>query len=360
MSALHQLEDGVDGTGHHIGVVAASVVGETEEVAPCNNGQTQGFLKPIMAGDGPHGEVVGDHHPVETKLVAEQFFDDDGGEGGGKVVAEVAVDDMCHHHHVDNSFVDKGAVRLQLCFFPGIGYVDKTGVGVAGGTAVSGEVFQAADDLLFVQLVEPYRGASGDGGGVGGEAASQLADDGAGRVDVDIHAGGEVEVDACLAEFLSDDGGVAGHAVVAPFGGGLGGHGGGEAVAGAHTGHVAAFLVDADKQVAVGVLLQVGAERLELVGRQDVAVAGAGGSVVFKKDDAAYMVLLYVADDVVVGLEGGAAEPHKEHLADVLQQLVFLFHWLCSGLGCRLDVLATGGEGECREHKDEKRTFHVG
>ena len=72
------------------------------------------------------------------------------------------------------------------------------------------------------------------------------------------------------------------------------------------------------------------------------------------------MILLYVTDDVVVGLEGGAAESHKEHLADVLQQLVFLFHGLCSGLGCRLDVLATGGEGERREHKDEKRTFHVG
>lgn len=318
MSALHQLKDGVDGTRHHIGVVAASVVGETEKVAPCNDGQAQGFFETVVDSDGPHGKVVGDHDSSETKLVAEQLFDYDRGEGGRKVVAEVAVDDMCHHDHVDNAFVDECMVGFKFSFLPGVGYVDEAGMGVAGGAAVAGEVFQATDNILFVQLVEPDGGTAGDGGRVGGETAPQIANDGTGGVDIDIHAGCEVEVDACFVQLLRNDGSVASHAVVASFGRGLGSHGGGETVADTHPCHVAAFLVDADKEVAVGVLLQIGAKGFQLVGRQDVAVAGARGSIVFKKDDTAHMVLLDVADDVVVGLEGGATKAHKEHFADVL------------------------------------------
>lgn len=51
-------------------------------------------------------------------------------------------------------------------------------------------------------------------------------------------------------------------------------------------------------------------------------MAGAGGGIVFEEDDAADVVLLYVADDVARFVEGGAAEADKEHLADVAQKLL--------------------------------------
>ena len=51
-------------------------------------------------------------------------------------------------------------------------------------------------------------------------------------------------------------------------------------------------------------------------------MAGAGGCVVFKEDDAAHVVVADVADDMVFVGDGGAAEAHEEYFADVLLQLV--------------------------------------
>lgn len=254
-SVFYKLEYSLHGMGDNVGVVAAAVVGEAEEVASGLDGQAEGLFEPVVPGDGSHGEVVGDDDTVETELGTQDFFYDGGGEGGREVVAKVAVDDVCHHHHVDDVFVDECAVGQEFFFLPGFGHVDKAGMGVAGGTAVAGEVFEAADDVFFVQLVEPEGGEVSDGDGVGREAALQFANDGAGGVDIDIDAGGEVEVDAGGTEFVGNDGGIAGDTVVAALSGGLCALGGGEAVAGAHAGYVAAFLVDADEEVATGVFL---------------------------------------------------------------------------------------------------------
>ena len=103
--------------------------------------------------------------------------------------------------------------------------------------------------------------------------------------------------------------------------------------------HVASFLVDTDEEFVVGIFLQVGAELFDLLGRLDVAVAGAGGSIVLEEDDASDVVVAYVAHDGAFVVDGGAAEPYEEHLADVLQQLVALI-----GVGFRLGrlVLAAG------------------
>ena len=232
-AVLHKLLDGFDGVRHHVGVIAAPVVGKAEKVASGHDGKAQGLLEAIVGSDGTHGKVVGNNNTVETKLVAEQLGHDGWREGGGEFVAEVAVDDVSHHYHVDESFVNKCAIGFEFYLFPCFGDVDKAGMGVASGAAVAGEVFEATDDVLSVQFVEPEGGAAGHGGGVGGEAASQFAYDGARGVDIDVHAWGEVEVDASLGEFPGYDGGIAGDTVVAPMGGGLGCHGTGEAVAGA-------------------------------------------------------------------------------------------------------------------------------
>jgi len=359
MPLVDSFQDGFDGTRDEVGVVAAAVVGEAEEVAARIDGHAEGLGKAILPGDGPHGEVVGDNHPGETKVVAQQFANDKGGEGGGQVVAKGAVDNMGHHDHVDVALADEVAVGLEFGLLPSVGDIDKTRMGVAGGTAMAGEVFEAADDVLFVEFVEPDGGTAGDGGGVGGEAAPEFADDGAGGIDVDIDAGRKIEVDAGLGECAGHDGGCVGHAVVAIAGRGLGREGRGEAVAGAQTHHVAPFLVDGDEEVAATIFAQGGTEVAQLLGRLDVAVACAGGSVVFEQDDAADVVLLEVADDVVVLVDGGATEAYEEYLSDVLFELFDRVDgWGLLGLGGA--GLATGGGDEDEQEGGDDGLFHEG
>ena len=137
------------GAWHEVGVVGVAVVGEAEEIASGKKGQAQGFLEAVLAGDGTHGEVVGDYYTLVSKLVAEQLLDYERGERGGQIVAEVAVDDVCHHDHVGIAVGDEFAVGFKFGFLPGFGYIDQSGVGVAFGTAVAGEVFETGEDAFF-------------------------------------------------------------------------------------------------------------------------------------------------------------------------------------------------------------------
>ena len=120
-------------------------------------------------------------------------------------------------------------------------------MGVARRAAVSREVFQTAHHALLRLAVEPGGTAVGDLRCVGREAATQPADDRAVGVDVDIGAGGEVEVDAQVAEHGSGTAGMVTHRVDAALGHLLGRRrGDGEAVAHLETRHTSALLVDAD------------------------------------------------------------------------------------------------------------------
>ena len=361
VAVLDVLQDGFHGAGNHLGVVcAAAVVGEAEHVAAGQDGHFEGFGKAVLVGDGAHGQVVGDDDAAETKLFAEFAADGEGREGGGQAVAHLAVDDVGHHDHVCVAFGDEVAVGGQFGFLPGAGDIYEAGMGVARRAAMAGEVFEAGDDAVLALDVEPDAGALGDALGVGREAAAHFADDGAGGVDVDIHAGGEVEVDAGFLELLGDDEGVVGDALVAGFGRGLGGFGGGEAVFGAQARDVASFLVDTDEEAASAVLLEVGAELLYLAGRFDVAVACAGGGVVLEEDDVADVVLLNVADDMACFADSGAAEADEEHFADVLAQLgggvdgLGLF-----GFGHFGDCLAAGCGAEAQGEGQDEEAFAV-
>ena len=88
-------------------------------------------------------------------------------------------------------------------------------------------------------------------------------------------------------------------------------------------------------------------------------MAGARRGVVFEKDYAAYMVFLYIADDVVFIVELRAAETDEEHLADVLQQLVFGLRGSgLDGLRDGIVVLSAGGDGQREEHEGEECVLH--
>ena len=106
-------------------------------------------------------------------------------------------------------------------------------------------------------------------------------------------------------------------------------------------------MVNADEEAASAIFLQVGTEGAELLGRLHVAVAGAGRSVIFEKDDAAHMVVADVADYVVLFVDGSATETYKEYFSDILQKL---FVTVGHGDGIRhllvVSVLATGYGGE--------------
>ena len=184
-------------------------------------------------------------------------------------------------------------------------------MGVAAGTPVAGEMFDAGDDSLFVVLFNPDGGEMSYFVGVGGETAAQFADNGALGVDIDIDTGGEIEVDASFAEGGGDGARVAGDAVVAAAGGGFSGEGRGEAVAGAETGNIASFLVNAYKKGFGGVFLEVCTEVFDLLWRADVAVACAGRGVVFEENDTAHMVFGDIADYGVLFGDGGATKSHQ-------------------------------------------------
>ena len=72
-------------------------------------------------------------------------------------------------------------------------------MGVARGAAVAGEMFEARDDAFLSLQGYPDAGVVGDLVGIARETASQLAYDGTFGIDVHIHTGSEIEVDAGLA-----------------------------------------------------------------------------------------------------------------------------------------------------------------
>ena len=226
-------------------------------------------------------------------------------------------------------------------------------MGVVARTAVSGEVLEAGDDALSLLLFDPYGGALRHAAWAGSEAAVELADDGAGGVDVDVDAGGEIEVDAEVVQRAGCQPCAAAHAVDSAFGACRRRGERREAVLRFEACDASSFLVDADEECFAAKSLKVSAKAFQLCWRADVAWTRMRGGVVFEEDDASDVVLADVADDVACVAECGSAEADKEHLGDVVAQALLV------AVGAVVLGVAAGGQEQGEEDDGEER-FHCG
>jgi len=356
-AVFYQTEDEVDSAGHDVGVVAAAVVGEAQHVGAGVDGQSQHGGVAIVLCHSAHGHVVGDDDAVEVHAVAQQGCQGGVGESGGHGAVDGGVEDVGSHNH---PHLSRGIVWMHACavyqclvwyelvVLPGVADVGEAQVGVAARAAVSGEVLEASCDSLPLLFVDPYCGALRHATCVVAETAFQLADDGAGGVDVDVDAGCEVEVDAHVVEGAGGELRAASHAVESGACRRLCRCEVRESVLFFESADASAFLVDADEEGFVVEVLQVVAEFFQLLRRADVAWPRVRGGVVFEEDDAADVVLSDVTHYVAGVADGGAAEADEEHLCYVVAE-----GGVAAVVGAVLGVAAGGKEEHDGGGEDE-------
>ncbi len=195
---------------------------------------------------------------------------------------------------------------------------------------MAGEVLEGGGYVVGVVGLDEGARLGDDHGGVGGKAAAQGADDGIGRVAVDVDDGGEVVVDARRRQRLGHGFGLrVGKGRIAAFAQRLRRHGGREAVLFVQARNQPAFLVGGDQQGRRGTAggcgalregLQSGRQPGELRGRLDVARRALQGHVVAKQHDGANSALRDVCYNGRSGRQGRAAEADHDHLRQHLLQ----------------------------------------
>jgi hypothetical protein len=253
-------EDGRDG----------GVAGEDELVDPGLERPLGGRRERDGAGDGPHLQGVGDDQAAEAHPVAEQAADHGRGQGGRGSGVDGPDDQVADHDRVQAGS-DGGPEGDQVVGVEAghAGRDDRQAVvGVDGGRAVAGEVLAHGRDPAGGQAAhEGHRGPAG-GRRVGAEGA--VADDPVPAGPGDVQDRGQVGRDPQGGQVPAGGQPVAldplgGHAAELP-GRRAGPHDPGQA------GHPRPrLLVDGDLERDLGPLLQVGDQRPDLPGGDDVA-----------------------------------------------------------------------------------------
>ena len=259
-----------------------------------------------------HLHAVAGDKAGKAHFAAQQAGDDAAGHGGGHTaVIQRGEQDVRRHdggYAVGNGSAE-GSQLHPFQFIAGLVYTGQGEVAVQRSIAVAGEMFGQAEHAAILQAADHTGGILGHGGG--GIAITAHPDDGVGRVAVDIHAGGQVKVDAQTAQLFA--GQLAGQI------GGFGVTGGGQRhgawyidAAFRQAGHSAALLINHDKSVVAGFAadegLQVSAQGPQLV---------RAGNVFAEKDDVADLIFFDHLHQL--RCEGGSGKASDKALADTFK-----------------------------------------
>lgn len=249
----YETQDDVDCLRDDVGVVAiGAIIAEAEEVAACVDGLEDDGFEVVVVDYGAHSEVVGNDDAVEAHLIAKQTRYGGLRERGGPERVDAAVDDMSHHDGGHLFVGHEDAIGSEFVGLPCAANVDKTFVGIGGGGAVAGKMFQATNHSMSAKLLQPDATAGSHLVGIGRETAFEFSDDGASRIDIDIGHGCIVEVDAGALEHLRRQSGIVPHAVGAAESRLPWRRDARKSVDGTHATHLATLLVDAYEQWLTG------------------------------------------------------------------------------------------------------------
>ena len=90
---------------------------------------------------------------------------------------ELGVENVRGHNRVAQTLGDEGLKWEQLALVPRRGYIDKSEMRVAGGTAVTGKMFGAREDAVGSMRADELGGVARDRGGISGKTAALALDD---------------------------------------------------------------------------------------------------------------------------------------------------------------------------------------
>ena len=263
-----------------------------QQVAPGLHRHDGGLSHAVGIGDGPHGQIVGTHHPIIAHLLPQQAVHHLWGQGGGQVWVDLGHEDMGHHDAggpLVNGLLEGDQLKL-LQLLRRLVHHRQVHMGVGAGVPVAGEVLDHRDHAPLLQSLVHRQPRTCHRVGVA--AVGPVPNDGVVRVGPDVQAGGEVQIET--------EGGALGGQHLPPLQGVPASGdiiiGGGQVVhLRGHPVHPSPLLIHTQEEGGV-----VAVEGFQFVGQVRQLLGAL--HVAAKEDDAAHLVVLNGLEAVLTGL----------------------------------------------------------